>query len=265
MRELESLETALAEQDQRISNATRASRRVVSALTAASRASAHGDLPALHRALQEATQALTVAQVEVGNAVSGWSLDEETEQDYFRNGGFVREFKERAAAARLNLQEDEGQLMSYPSMLRIDPVRRAVLIDKKPYKFVRPTVLVAHLLDVQRKPPRFKATTFIESLYTAWDYARHFSPGSRGLPGGVRVDRVYAALTIAPGSSKEYSKQEFGRDLYLLEASDVRVTRKGARLYFSRATGTKSTGAISVVDEDGRQVLYSSIEFSEAG
>ena len=31
----------------------------------------------------------------------------------------------------------------------------------------------------------------------------------------VRVDHVYAALTIAPGSSKEYSKPEFGRDLYL--------------------------------------------------
>ncbi|MEK7846289.1 MAG: Gfo/Idh/MocA family oxidoreductase, partial [Nitrospinota bacterium] len=52
----------------------------------------------------------------------------------------IEELKKAAEAARLNLQEDEGQLMCYPSVLKIDAGRRVVLIDRKPYKFLRPSV-----------------------------------------------------------------------------------------------------------------------------
>ncbi|MSS71385.1 MAG: hypothetical protein EXS64_07835 [Candidatus Latescibacteria bacterium] len=264
MQELHSLEDALVDIEQRTKNATRSIKRVASALAAAQKAGTHGDLPGLRRALKEATDTLKVAQVDIDNMSSAWRWDDEMEQDYLRGGRFIGELKREAAAARLNLQEDEGQLMCYPSILKIDAARRVMLIDKRPYKFLRPTVLVAHLREVQKRPPRFKAAAFIESLYTAWDYARHFKSGSHGLSSGVGVDKVYAVLTIAPGSSKEYTKQEFGRDLYLLEASDVRATRKGSRVSFHRATGTKATsGVISVVGEDDRKVIYSSIAFSE--
>lgn len=265
MQELQSLETTLADVEQRISQASKSTKRLSSALAAASKSSVHGDLGVLRRALKDALEALRVAQVDVGNAAASWDFDEESEQDYFRRGAFVDELKAAAASARLDLQEEEGQLMCYPSTLRVDPSRRIVLVDKKPYKFVRPAVLVSHLLEAQKRPPKFKASAFLESLYIAWDYARHLDGGKHGLANGVRVDRVYAALTVAPGSAKEYTKQEFGRDLYLLEVSDVRTTKKGARVHFSRATGTKTAaGVVSVVGEDGRQVLYSSIEFTEA-
>lgn len=264
MQELDSLEGALADIQQRITNAARSTKRVASTLSAAQKAGAHGDLSGLRRALREATDTLSVAQADIDIMSSAWRWDEEMEQDYLRDGRFIEELKKAAEAARLNLQEDEGQLMCYPSVLKIDAGRRVVLIDRKPYKFLRPSVLVAHLRDVQKRPPRFKAAAFIESLYTAWDYARHFRAGSHAPSLGVGVDKIYAVLTVAPGSGKEYTKQEFGRDLYLLEASDVRTTRKGARIGFSRATGTKAaSGVISVVGEDDRKVIYSSITFSE--
>ncbi|MDZ4654801.1 MAG: hypothetical protein U1F44_02855 [Coriobacteriia bacterium] len=266
MNERQSLEAELAGVEARLGTAIRSTKRVVSALGAASKASNHGDLAALHRALKDVTDALATAKVDLGTATSSWSWDEEMEQDYLQSGAFTEELKQAASAARLELQEDEGQLMCYPSTLRIDVARRVVLIDKKPYKFLRPAVLVAHLRAVQQRPARFKAAVFIESLHTAWEYARHYSGDkAHGLPGQVRVDRIYAALTIAPGSSKEYTKQEFGRDLYLLEDSGVTTTKKGSQLKFSRSTGTKaSTGVITVVGEDGRQVLYSTLEFTEA-
>lgn len=264
MQELHSLEVALADIQQRITTAARSAKRVSTALAVAQKAATHGDLPGLRRALKDATDALRVAQLDSNTMSSAWSLDEETEQDYFRSGGFIAELKKEAEAAHLNLQEDEGQLMCYPSILKIDAVRRVALIDRKPYKFLRPSVLVAHLRDVQKRPPRFRAPAFIESLYTAWDYARHFKSGSHELSLGVGVDKIYSVLTISPGSNKEYTRQEFGRDLYLLEASDVRITRKGARISFSRATGTKAaSGVISVVGEDDRKVIYSSITFSD--
>ncbi len=266
MPELSSLESALSDVDRRVDQALKSTKKLVSALGAASKSSAHGDLTALRRSLRDAAEALQVAQLDVGSAASAWKYDEEAEQAYFRGGGFTGELKAAAASSGLRLEEDDGQLMCYPVTLRIDPSRRLVLIDKKPYRFTRPSVLAAHLKDVQRRPPRFKAPAFIESLYSAWDYARHLEASSHGLARGVRVDKVYAALTVAPGAAKEYSKQEFGRDLYLLESSETETTKKGARIHFSRATGTKGgAGIISVVGEDGRPVLYSSIEFAEAG
>lgn len=262
MEVLPSLEAALADIQQRITTATNSTKHLASALATAQKSSANGDLPKLRRALKDAADALKVTQVDIGNTTSAWNFDEETEQEYFRSGRFITELKAEAELVHLNLQEDEGQLMCYPSIVKIDVGRRQVFIDKKPYKFIRPKVLVAYLRDVQRQPPRFKPAAFIESLYTAWDYARHYNSGFHELSRGVRVDKMYAALTIAPGSSKEYTKQEFGRDLYLLEASGVRTTRKGAKIFFSRSTGTKeATGVISVVDDQGRKVLYSSIEF----
>lgn len=265
MSELLSLESALSDVDRRVEQAVKSTKKLVSALGAASKSSAHGDLVALRRALKDAGEALQVAQLDVSSAASAWNFDEEAEQAYFRGGSFTAELTAEAVASGLRLQEDDGQLMCYPVTLRIDASRRLVLIDKKPYKFTRPSILAAHLKDVQRRPPRFKAPAFIESLYSAWDYARHLDVSGHGLASGVRVDRVYAALTVAPGASKEYSKQEFGRDLYLLESSEVETTKKGARIHFSRATGTKGgAGVISVVGEDGRPVLYSSIEFAEA-
>ena len=265
MEELHSLESALKDVEDRIANASKTTKRVTSALNAAAKASAHGDIAALRRAISDASESLRVAQLDIGTAVSSWRWEEDAEQEYFRSGLFAQELLE-AAAGKVDIQEDDGVLVCYPSMLRVDPARRAVLIDKKPWKSVRPSVLIAHLADVQGKPPRFKPAAFLESLYTAWDYARHHARGAHEPARDMRVDRVYAALTIAPGSSKEYSKQEFGRDLYLLERTGVRQTRKGARLSFSRSTGTKAgVGVISVVGEDGRQVLYSSISFHEAG
>ncbi|MDP2182016.1 MAG: hypothetical protein Q8K99_05525 [Actinomycetota bacterium] len=265
MEELRTLESTLKDVEGRIANASKSTKRVTSALNAAAKASAHGDIAALRRALGDASESLRVAQLDTGTAVSSWRWEEEAEQEYFRSGLFVQELL-AAAVGKVEIQEDEGVLVCYPSMLRVDPVRRAVLIDKKPWKSVRPSVLISHLADVQGRPPRFKPTVFLESLYMAWDYARHLARGMHEPARDMRVDRVYAALTIAPGSAKEYSKQEFGRDLYLLERAGVRETKKGARLSFSRSTGTKAgAGVISVVGEDGRQVLYSSISFVEAG
>lgn len=265
MQNLQSLEAALADVEQRVAQASKSTKRVATALGAASKSSVQGDLAALRRSLNDAQDALRVAQADIANAVSSWSFDEEAEQAFFRSGAFTSELEAAAGAAGLDIQKDEGQLMCYPVTLRVDSARRLVLIDKKPHRAIRPSMLVAHLRDVQKRPPKSKAAVFIESLHSAWDYARHLEAGAHEPAKGVRVDRVYAALTIAPGSTKEYTKQEFARDLYLLEVSNIRTTKKGSLVHFSRATGTKSpTGVVSVIGEDGRRVLYSSIEFTEA-
>jgi hypothetical protein len=256
------LERACEETQRRIETAIKSVAKLTSGLKAGQKAARVGDLNALHKALVELEGHLRVARAETLSAAQSWGLSEEEEVAYFADGGFTEELLADAAASGLQVSVEEGTIVCYPSLVKVDASRRCVLIDRKPYRSARPSCLVAHLKVVQARPPRFKAAQFLESLYVAWDHARHLRASGRRPGPDVRVDHVYAALTIAPGSSKEYSKPELGRDLYLLEQSGERVTRKGARVHFGRSTGTKSaSGMITVVGEDGRRVDYTSIGF----
>ncbi len=256
------LEGACEETQRRIETALKSVARLTSGLKAGQKAARVGDLSALAKALAELEGHLQAARAETLSAAQSWGLSEEEETAYFADGGFTAELVADAAASGLQVSVEEGTIVCYPSLVKVDAARRCVFIDRKPYRSVRPSALVTHLKAVQARPPRFKATQFLESLYVAWDHARHLRAGGRRPGPDVRVDHVYAALTIAPGSSREYSKPELGRDLYLLEQSGERVTRKGARVHFGRSTGTKAaSGMITVVGEDGRRVDYTSIGF----
>lgn len=256
------LEGACEETQRRIETALKSVGKLTSGLKAGQKAARVGDLNALHKALAELDSHLQVARTETLSAAKSWGLSDEQEVAYFADGRFTEELVSDANASGLQVSVEEGTIVCYPSLVKVDATKRCVLIDRKPYRSVRPSSLVAHLKAVQARPPRFKAAQFLESLYIAWDHARHLRASGRQPGTDVRVGDMYAALTIAPGSSKEYSKPEFGRDLYLLEQSGERVTRKGARVHFGRSTGTKSsTGMITVVGEDGRRVDYSSIGF----
>jgi hypothetical protein len=256
------LENACEQTQRRVDTALKSVAKLTSGLKAGQKAARVGDLGALHKALADLEAHLQVARTEILSVAHSWGLSEEEEVDYFADGGFTEELVSAAYAGGLQLSVEDDTIISYPSLIRVDANRRCVLIDRKPYRSVRPFALVAHLKAVQTRPPRFKAAQFLESLYVAWDHARHLRASGRQPSTDVRADHVYAALTIAPGSGKEYTKPEFGRDLYFLEQSGERLTRKGARVYFGRSTGTKSSsGTITVVGEDGRRVDYSSIGF----
>jgi len=256
------LEEACEETQRRVETALKSVAKLTSGLKAGQKAARVGDLNALHKALAELEGHMQVARTETLSAAQSWGLSEDEEVAYFADGGFTAELVSDAGVNGLQVSVEEGTIVCYPSLVKVDASKRCVLIDRKPYRNVRPSSLVAHLKAVQARPPRFKAAQFLESLYIAWDHARHLRAGGRQPGTDVRVGDMYTALTIAPGSSREYSKPEFGRDLYLLEQSGERMTRKGARVHFGRSTGTKSTsGMITVVGEDGRRVDYTSIGF----
>jgi hypothetical protein len=256
------LERACEETQRRIDTALKSVAKLTSGLKAGQKAARVGDLSSLHKALADLEGHLQVARAETLGAAKSWGLSEEDEAAYFADGGFTEEFVADANARGLQVSVEDGTIVCYPSLVKVDPSRLCVMIDRKPYRMVRPTALVAHLKAVQARPPRFKAAQFLESLYVAWDHARHLRASGRPPATDVRVADIYVALTIAPGSSKDYSKPEFGRDLYLLEQSGERTTRKGVHVHFGRSTGTKNpSGTITVVGEDGRRVAYSSVSF----
>ena len=81
----------------------------------------------------------------------------------------------------------------------------------------------------------------------------------------VRLIDVWAVLTLLPGQGREYTKQEFARDLYLLDHSGVTVALGGGRrLRWSASTGTKGAGVLTTVARGGQQQRYWGISFSLA-
>src|SRR5665648_880682 len=116
-----------------------------------------GDLNALHKALAELESHVQVARTETLSASQSWGLSEEEEVVYFADGGFTEELVADAGASGLQVSVEEGTIVCYPSLVKVDASRRCVVIDRKPYRSVRPSSLVAHLNAVQARPPSFKA------------------------------------------------------------------------------------------------------------
>jgi hypothetical protein len=115
------------------------------------------------------------------------------------------------------------------------------------------------LKEIQARPGKNNPSPFIESLYRAYSYSLATKKGGRG----ASVSEIYRILTLLPAAKKDYSTQEFARDLYLLEERGVNLTSSGAELRFHASTGTKTSNVLRVVDRNGREKLYFAIEFVE--
>jgi hypothetical protein len=259
-----SLEQALARAEREADAAIKAAGALVAALKRYRAAAATGSLRDLGTTLDTAEQALTTLRQQVANTRDSWDFDEDR---YFADGSFTRELLAAAKAANLSLFEQDDRLYAYPALLRVLGSERTVLVDRTRERRLRPSVLVQHLKDLQRKPPRFKSADFLESLYAAYQVLYQRRTGGTGkLQGSGPVEKLldlYDLFTLLPGQAREYSKPEFARDLYLLDRSGTTVTKSGATLELPASTGTRSSsGLVRVVTEDGQEKVYYGITFT---
>ena len=123
--------------------------------------------------------------------------------------------------------ESDERLLSYPVIVRVSLTDSTVLIDKVKERRVRPSLLVRTLRTLQDRPPRFKAGAFLEALAAAYDFTVAQAGGRAGAT--AKLVDVYAVLTLMPGAARDYSKQEFARDLYLLDHTGM-LTKNGRTL-----------------------------------
>src|SRR5207249_2626466 len=124
-----------------------------------------GKLRELRVAAEKVRQAIGQLDRAVEDVATSWDFDEEA---YLVGGDYTRELIERASQAGRRVSELDNRLYSYPALLRVLPAERAVLIDKARERRLRPTVLVQHLSDLQRRPPRSRSDAFLEALYNAY-------------------------------------------------------------------------------------------------
>ena len=157
--------------------------------------------------------------------------------------------------------EQDDRLLCYPSVVRVLPGDQAIQIDKKKHRTLRPSVIVGMLKAEQSKPPKFKPDVFLESLATAYELV--VARGNKPYNATVRLVEVYEVLTLMPGQAREYTKQEFARDIYLLDQSRATSTRGGREIGLPASTLTKGgAGVLTTVSRTGQQKLYAGITFS---
>ncbi len=250
-------EGALAATEAEVDAALRAAAAVTRELRKAKVAAARGQVRDLRRALTAATVSAAESVQAATSAEASFDFDD---QQHLASGAFAAELVDAAAAANVTMVESDQRLLCYPSLIKVLPADAAIEIDRRRERRLRPTVLVALLAAAQKRPPRFRAEAFLESLETAYDLVR----ASQGKRDGVVFPLVdlWSVLTLLPGQQREYSKPEFARDLYLLDASGLATAKSGRALRWHASTGTRGTGTLVTVAQSGQQQRYWGVSFA---
>jgi len=221
-----------------------------------------GNLRDLKKTIESAEQAIAALKQQFTNTKEGWNFDSE---NYIACRTFTDEILEMSKSLGVKIFEQDERLYCYPFLIRILPNELAVQIDKQKERRLRPSTLVSHLKTLQNKPVRFKPDVFLESLYLAYETLIK-SRGKDQVGKGIVIPLldIYKLLTLLPGQSKDYSRQELARDIYLLDQSGKTATKNGLFVSFPASTGTRSTtGTIRVITQEGQDKPYYGISFSE--
>lgn len=262
-------ERALAQTESDAVDLQRAATAVAKAAAAVVKAAKVGDIAAMEKALAETKRTATALAVQQRNTQDGWYFDA---IGHVRDGDYLDELKQEAETLGLRLFEQEGRLFSYPVLLRIVGGATAadlgITIDRKRARTMRPSFLAATLKRMSTQAPKFKSDAFLKALYEAYRVAER-ERGQRTMDSRtgpmVELVRLYDLLTLFPGQQKDYGRQEFARDLYLLDQSGVRETN-GHTFRFAASTGTKGSASkfFQLVDRDGHEKVYFGISFEPA-
>ena len=233
------------------------------------KAAKDGNIAAIKRTQSRLDDALGNLRQAVGNAVESWPFDDGEEEQYLKDS-YTTELRRAASEQGLEIHERDGQLISYPSIVRILPGERAVRIDRKKVSTIRPSYLTGILLQNQEKPGRYPAGRFLEALYQVYSELAKEDSSDRLMKGGpgrvVPLARIYRLFTSMPGSGRDYTPMDFARDLYQLETSGVTKTKSGATVSFHAAAATRGTkGVFTFVGPKGQDVQYYGVRFTKVG
>ena len=251
-------EAALAATEREVDAALRAANVAVRELKRALAAARTGQVRDLRKALSAAGSAAD--GLAKNTRVLAFDFDE---QAHLASGGYVKELLVEAEARGVTIMEDDDRLLCYPSLVRLLPTDAAVEIDKVRERRLRPSVLAAALARAQERGARFKAEQFLDSLRSG--YELWVASEDKKADAVVRLVDIWTVLTMLPGQRTTYSKQEFARDLYLLDQSGVTSTARSPRtLRWSASTGTKGTGTLVTVARNGQEQRYWGVSFSSA-
>jgi len=258
------LEQVLAEIEAQAGDLVKTTKQVMASFKKIKDAAKVGDLVKLRKLLEEGKSATLSLGCDFVKTQERLNFDEAS---YLAGKDFRQELLTTAQQMGVNLYEHDGYLFSYPVLLKILHKERAVSIDRIRESRLRPSVLVKRLKEVQNKPLRFKPQTFLEMLYTAYSIVvagrgKHLIGKGTVIP----LLELYQLLTLLPWQASEYTRQEFGRDVYLLDKMGTITTKNDHRANFHASTGVRDVSrTLTVIAQGGREKTYYGISFVKAG
>jgi hypothetical protein len=251
-------EAVFSATESEVDDALRGANAAVRELKRALAAARTGHVRDLRKALSAARTAAAGLADGTRVLADGFDFDEHA---YLSSGAYVKELLAEAEARGLTIVEDDDRLLCYPSLLRVLPSDAAIEVDKLRDRRLRPSVLVAGLARAQERGTRFKAEAFLDSLRAAYELL--VAGGNKQPDAVVRLIEIWSVLTMLPGQRAQYSKQEFARDLYLLDQSGVTQSPRSPRtLRWAASTGTKGSGTLVTVGRNGQQQRYWGVSFT---
>jgi hypothetical protein len=212
-----------------------------------------GDLREIDKAVPELRELAGALQSQT--AALAFEFDETC---YFPDA-FLAELEAAAEAEGLNVFVRDGKLYCYPLLVRVRGSERAARIGAKTERGIRPSALAARLKQLRSRPPLLGPEAFLALLHRAWSHcaAANESPV-------LRLAEIYDVLTLMPGTSKDYTRDDFARDLYMLDSSGISKTGGGVEFRFSASTGTRSAAdTFLCIAEDGSEKRYYGISFTQ--
>ena len=267
-----SFEQVLAEATDAANVAAKSAAEVAKSARKARKAALEGDVSALGRCPKDLAKTLddlrrSVAVLEQSvNCAAAWPATVGDEQDSFSDR-YTTELREAATADGLGIHERDGALISFPTVLRIES-DRSLRIDQKRIRTLRPSRVVSLLRDAQAKLGRHNPERFLDALYFVYEDMikdqRKSSLAIGSIP-PMPLSRIYRHLTALPGASRDYTKTDFARDLYILDSRGPKRAKrgKGPRVSFPSSTGTRERGFFSFVGPDGFEAKFYGIHFEE--
>lgn len=251
------MEDILSDTEHAVEDILKSASTTVGALKKALVGARTGQIRSLRKALLAAQQATSALAEQTRDLYEGFDFDEQT---YLASGSYTKELMAVAETRGVAMFEDDNLILCYPSLVRVNSADAAVEIDKTKDRKLRPSVLITQLARNQDKTPRFKVEAFLDALRSAYELL--VIKDNKKADGVIKLVDIWQVLTYLPQGTK-YSKQEFARDLYLLDQSGITTTpRSDRQVNLSASTGTKGTGVLVTVSRSGQQQRYWGISFT---
>ena len=252
------LEPALAELDGGLAAAQKALAAAQRQLKQAAEASRQGHLRDLPKLLAGAAEAADAFAEAATLARRSWAFDV---QGHLETGAYMAELIASAEAGGLEgVREVDGQLYSFPVVVKVDARDVALEVGKKTLRAMRPSAVVALLRRLRSQPAKDNLRPLLAAFERAYLAA---TSGQDGI--AIPLRRVYDLLVLRPGQGREYTEIDFLLDVYRLDRAGVQVTPSGRELSLPASTGAKVGRGIRFVTETGEERLYASIRFDPEG
>jgi len=253
-------ESGFADTEKAAAGAAKAAAALKAAANALQKAARVGDIGRMRKTIDRLGEAAKAVDQAATNAREAWPFSPEDEEKYLRNG-YRREITEAAELGGISIFARDDDLIAFPCILRIDAAARCVRIDRARQPELRPQHLVGILRAARMGHQRLDNQQFLEVLFLAYRQLTESQSVGTTLP----LARIYKTITLLPWVARDYGRQEFARDLLVLNASGISATRQGYRFDLPGSTAIRLSpnDTFATADERGETITFYGIRFTK--